>query len=233
MDIKFEVIPYGGGWEDYILTVDGVEAYLLSTCIYDRLYINELLEPLCYLSADYSRVDYTVWNYVDIDMCERPFEIWYREDGSCCVKERDEEDINTENKIVHVSEVPEEVNFKMDAESRIAYWKIVREKTAAREFMLSIDIHCDYDQEKHYHFNVPYRDFCLAVANGCVEALKKYGIFGWSHSSYGQEMVNLRYVIFLKAVGLGREAELMERDKTEEKRGPKTSLKKELEILFA
>lgn len=46
MDIKFEVIPYGGGWEDYILTVDGVEAYLLSTCIYDRLYINELLEPL-------------------------------------------------------------------------------------------------------------------------------------------------------------------------------------------
>lgn len=73
----------------------------------------------------------------------------------------------------------------------------------------------------------------MAVANGCVEALKKYGIFGWSHSSYGQEMVNLRYVIFLKAVGLGREAELMERDETEEKRGPKTSLKKELEILFA
>ena len=73
----------------------------------------------------------------------------------------------------------------------------------------------------------------MAVANGWVEALKKYGIFGGSHSSYGQEMVNLRYVIFLKAVGLGREAELMERDKTEEKRGPKTSLKKELEILFA
>ena len=45
--------------------------------------------------------------------------------------------------------------------------------------------------------------------------------------------MNLRYVIFLEAVGLGREAELMERDETEEKRGPKTSLKKELEILFA
>ena len=226
MDIKFEVIPYGGGWEDYVLTVDGVEAYLLSTCIYDRLYINELLEPLCYLSADYSNVDYTVWDYVSMDMCERPF-------GTCCVKEMNEGYTSKDDKIVHVAEVPEEVNFKMDAEARTTYWKIVREKTAARDFMLSIDIHCDYDKEKHYHFNVPYRDFCLAVANGCVKALQKHGIFGWSHASYGQEMVNLRHVIFLKAVGLGREAELMERDETEEKRGPKTSLKKELEILFA
>lgn len=233
MDIKFEVIPYGGGWEDYILTVDGVKTYLFSTCVNDRLYINELLEPLCYLSADYSRVDYTVWNYVETDTCERPFEIFFFEDGTRCVKEINEGYTDTDGKIVHMAEVPEEINFKMDAETGIAYWKIVREKTVERNFMLSIDIHCHYDEEKHYHFDVPYRDFCLAVANGCVEALQKHGIFGWSHSSFGQEMLNLRYVIFLKAVGLVREEELTERDETEEKRGPKSSLKKELEILFA
>ena len=45
MNIKFEVIPYGG-W-----------------------------------------VDYTVWNYADIDMCERPFEIRYLKDGNCCVND--------------------------------------------------------------------------------------------------------------------------------------------------
>lgn len=233
MSIKFEVIPYGSGWEDYVLTVDDVEVYLLSTCVFDRLYINELLEVLCYLSADYSRVDYPVWNYVDTDRCERPFEIWYFEDGTYCLKERDEKNTIVDNTIVHVAEVPEAVNFKMDAESRMAYWKIVREKTAARDFRISIDIHCDYDEEEHYHFDVPYREFCLAVANGCVEALQKHGIFGWSHSSFGQEMVNLRYVIFLKAMGLGREAELMERDEEEENRGPKSNLKNELEILFA
>lgn len=233
MSIKFEVIPYGGGWEDYVLTVDGVKAYLLSTCIYDRLYINELLEALCYLSADYSKVDYTVWNYLDTDMCERPFEIWYFKDGTSCVKERDVIDNNVDDKTVHVSDVPEEVNFEMDGESKMTYWKIVREKTVAWDFMLAIDIHCDYEEEEHYHFDVPYREFCLAVANGCVEALQKHGIFGWSHSSYGQEMVNLRHVIFLKAMGLGREAELMERDEEEENRGPKSNFKKELEILFA
>ena len=90
-----------------------------------------------------------------------------------------------------------------------------------------------YDEEKDYHFDVSYRDFCLAVANGCVEALQEHGFFGWSLSSYGQEMVNLRHVIFLKAIGLGREKELMERDVTEERRGPKSNFEKEMEILFA
>ena len=233
MSIRFEVIPYGGGWEDYVLIVDGVKAYLLSTCIYDRLYLNELLEALCYLSADYSKVDYVVWDYLDTDRCEHPFEIWDYTDGTSCVKERDEMSIIIGNTNVQVAEVPEEVNFKMDAESRMTYWKIVREKTAVRDFMISIDIHCEYDEEKDYHFDVSYRDFCLAVANGCVEALQEHGFFGWSLSSYGQEMVNLRHVIFLKAIGLGREKELMERDVTEERRGPKSNFEKEMEILFA
>lgn len=233
MSIKFEVIPYGGGWEDYVLTVNGVEAYLFSTCIYDRLYINELLEALCYLSADYSRVDYTYWDYISSEGVERPFEIWYFKDGACCAKERVETNTIIDDEIVHIAEVPEEINFEMNAESRMTYWKIVREKTATWNFMLSIDIHCDYEEEEHYHFDVPYREFCLAVANGCVEALQKHGIFGWSRSSFGQEMVNLRHVIFLKAVGLGREAELMERDEEEENRGPKSNFKKEMEILFA
>ena len=52
-----------------------------------------------------------------------------------------------------------------------------------------------------YHYEVPYRDLCYAVAKACTEMLKEYGFYGYHHSTYVQDM-NVRYLLFIKSIAL-------------------------------
>ena len=93
---------------------------------------------------------------------------------------------------------------------------------------ISIDI-CR-GEDKHYEYNVRYKDFCYAVAKTCTEVLKSHGIYGYHHSIYEDDM-HLRYLLFIKSVAL-ENFEARELTDMGEKNGESTSFEKELELLL-
>ena len=57
------------------------------------------------------------------------------------------------------------------------------------------------DETQEFKYIVSYKEFCYALAKACTELLKKYGINGF-HQSYWDGEINLRHLLFIKAVAL-------------------------------
>ena len=76
-----------------------------------------------------------------------------------------------------------------------------------------------------------YEDICYAVADACTKALKKHGFWGYHQATYTEDM-NVRILLFLKAIGLGNlEArELTYHDEKGE--GETADFGKEMELLL-
>lgn len=58
---------------------------------------------------------------------------------------------------------------------------------------------------KSFHYTVDGRDLCYAVAKGCTEAIKKYGLVGYRESSgmqYPGDTFDLYELLFVKAYAL-------------------------------
>ena len=90
--------------------------------------------------------------------------------------------------------------------------------------------HCR-DEKKHYEYELRYEDVCYAVADACTKALKKHGFWGFHHSCYVPDM-NVRYLLFLKSIGLGN-MEARELTFYDEKgMGETSDFNKEMELLL-
>ena len=86
--VKFEVVVWGGGWEDYKLSVNDTEHYLLTTCIWAKYELGELIEALCCMSPDYYQycygTDYAYNGYYDWNPGKREKQILCGEDCRLC-----------------------------------------------------------------------------------------------------------------------------------------------------
>lgn len=126
-------------------------------------------------------------------------------------------------------DVPYKVELYWDEEGSYSKWIFEREPTLDTDFMIKIDIFICRGSEKYYSYKVRYKDLCYAVAKGCTEVVKSYGIYGYHKRVYEEDM-NLRYLLFLKSVALDNfEARELNYDK---KNAPYSSLEKELELLM-
>jgi hypothetical protein len=85
-------------------------------------------------------------------------------------------------------------------------------------------------EAKKYSYEVRYKDFCYAVAKACTDTLKEYGFYGYHNSTYHDDM-KIRYLIFLKAIGLDC-LEVRELTFHGPEKGESSDFSKELELLL-
>ena len=213
-----KLVPYGAGWTDVHFNIGDDKLYFIITSVWSDQF-SKLLEVLYYLHPDQNDPK----GNDDIDY-------W---DGVC-------EIIGGKPKIVQIVEqyngygavrpIPYKAELHWDEECSSSHWVFTREPTADEDFELQIDI-CFYrDEKKNYTYKVRYKDFCYAVAKTCTEVLKSHGIYGYHHSTYEDDL-NLRHLLFIKAVAL----DCLETRKLTDNGdglGESTSFEKEMELLL-
>ena len=101
---------------------------------------------------------------------------------------------------------------------------------------IEIDLDLPYGR---YNYTVDGKDFCYAVAKACTEAIKKYGFFGYAHSSdpdqHAAEQMNINQLLFIKAYALDAlEIRTVKKvwENTDHDYASASSLEKELELLL-
>lgn len=92
---------------------------------------------------------------------------------------------------------------------------------------------------KNYHYTVDGRDLCYAIARGCTEAVKKYGLTGYRESSgmqYPGDSFDLYELLFVKAYALdaleARELHELWSQPNGWARADASSFEKEMELLL-
>ena len=101
---------------------------------------------------------------------------------------------------------------------------------------IEIDLDLHYGR---YNYTVDGKDFCYAVAKACTEAIKKYGFFGYAHSSdpnqYAAEQIDINQLLFIKAYALDAlEVRTVKKvwETPDFESASASSLEKELELLL-
>ena len=217
--MEMKLVPYGAGWTDVYFNIGDDKLYFIITSVWDDQF-SKLLEVLYYLHPNQN--DPQRYDVIDY---------WY---GVC-------EYIDGDYKITKILErseecpaiiqpVPYKAELHWDEEGSSSHWVFTREPTEATDFVLQIDICIHRDEDKRYSYQVPYKDFCYAVAKTCTEVLKSHGIYGYHHSTY-EDDINLRHLLFIKAVALDC-LEIRALKDNGDGLGESTSLEKELELLL-
>ena len=224
--INMRVVPYGAGWQDVYLKINGEEIYsIISYCMGDDF--NKLLEVLCLFHPKYiehndgnsegfdSKMkvykDSTYSDYVLVDSHKEASEIL----GTDCF---------TYCELVYKGE------FGWCSEPYVDQFIIEKEPSEHEDFKITITIVRECEKGKKYVFVVDYKAFCYAVAKGITDALLGHGITGYYDSVWSE--LDIRKFIFIKAVALGKLDKFRSRDEENVKgHGAKSNFKKELLLL--
>lgn len=175
--IKIELCDVGAGWLKMKLCIDDeILDFDTTYCMGDGFHA--LLERLYYLHPNAYDNDYS---------------------GNIVETTEIKTTLNGENT---VAEVPYKSTFYWDEEGSIINWEFEHKPTLKKEFDLHIKlgIHRN-DTDVYKEFTVSYKEFCYALAKACTEMLKKHGINGF-HESYWDGDINLRHLLFIKAIAL-------------------------------
>lgn len=105
--------------------------------------------------------------------------------------------------------------------------KVVHEIDCEND-MMNIEIRRYNDTFKKY--SVKTKDFCYAVAKACTEVLKKYGFYGYRHSTEYDYFI-LHQLLYIKCFAL-ENFEARELMCSDNEWAKKTSFEKEMEILM-
>lgn len=124
--------------------------------------------------------------------------------------------------------IPYRAEFYWDEEGSIVDWIFEHEPTLENDFDMEVKIIIHRSTVDEMKFTISYKDFCYALAKGCTEMLKQLGITGF-HRSYWSDDINIRHLLFIKAVALDVQNEL---GVFESKYGNSSDIKKELELLM-
>lgn len=200
--VRFEFAVIGAGWEDYRLFVDDKEIYLISTCIYADYDLNKLLEALCCFSTDYNRYDNTHTDYAYTDLCKGILVEPEDSQSRFMIEiEAPGETHSPEYYSQFYDEIPESVNIWWDAEANGFRWNIKRSLERGNGFMLDVTLESHYagGEENTDSFQISYKSFCKAIADGCTEAIKKNGFGGLARSNWGHD-IDIRKLLFIKAI---------------------------------
>ena len=217
--MELKLVPYGAGWTDVYFNINGDNLYFIITSVWSDQF-SKLLEVLYYLHPDQNdpkRND-------DV-------EYW---DGVC-------QDVNGKSVVVKIVErceecpatiqpIPHKAELHWDEEGSSSHWVFTREPTEDEDFELQIDICLRRGDEKNFSYKVRYKDFCYAVAKTCTEVIKSYGIYGYHHSTY-EDDINLRHFLFVKAVALDF-LDIRKLTDNGDGLGESSSFEKEMELLM-
>ncbi len=222
--ISMRLVPYGGGWTDVYADFGDGELYFIISNTMGRYGFQTLLRTLYYLYPDqqdredeFDLVEYkeAVYKYIDgkdvlIKICDRSG----AEDIPCGIRF-----------------VPWKASFSWDEECAGSQWSFERDPTLDTSFDLHIHIVINRKETKEYDYTVRYDDLCYAVADACTKAIKKHGFWGYHQATYTEDM-NLRILLFLKAIALGN-TEARELTFYDEKgQGETADFNKEMELLL-
>lgn len=218
--IKFELVPYGSGWEDVTLEIGGDSHWWsISGCLGDGF--GALVESLYALypyqtydereqkrltEEDKFEADYVNGEYVN---CHR------LPDGATSYKS-----------------MPKTAEFYWDLEGCGVNWKLTKEFGPEKDFTLVVELSEGTEQRhKDFRYEVKYSDLCYAVGKALTEALKKHGFAGF-HTSVWESDVNVRHLCFLKACGMGHPDAVQPIESAERGEGATSSFDEELELLM-
>ena len=217
--MELRLVPCGAGWTDVYFNIGNDKLYFVITSVWSNQF-SKLLELLYYLYP--GQKDPKGSDEVDY---------W---DGICELEKGHYEIIkiveHCEEFPATVVNIPHKTELHWDEELSYSHWVFTREPTEETDFVLQIDICIHRDEKKHYSYQVKYKDFCYAVAKTCTEVLKSHGIYGYHHSTY-EDDINLRHLLFIKAVALDC-LEVRELKDNGDGLGESTSFEKELELLL-
>lgn len=218
-EIEMKLVPYGAGWTDFYLNIGDDKLYFIITSVWSDQF-SKLLEVLYYLHPEqndpHRNDDVEYWdgilkkvngNYKVVEIVERV--------GTFPVT---------------VRPIPYKTEMHWDEEGASSHWIFTREPTEDKDFELQIDISINRKETKEYSYKVKYKDFCYALAKTCTEVLKSHGIYGYHHSTY-EDDINLRHLLFVKAVALDC-LEIRELTDNGDGKGESTSFEKELDLLL-
>lgn len=90
-------------------------------------------------------------------------------------------------------------------ENSFLTWSLVRPHDNSSEFSVKVELGFfkqEQEEPKFMSFELPYEDLCYAVAAACTTMIKTRGIMGY-HYLMGQGDINIRYLLYIKAVAIG------------------------------
>lgn len=220
--ISMKLVPYGGGWTDVYLDICGDSHYFIISGVLGNQF-EDLLRVLYHMHPD-NKDPENVGHIFD-------YKIGIVDTASekCEIVKIVDEDCDMEPGTVFV-DIPWRAGFVWDEEGSESRWRLERVPDQSTQFMLKIHIEHERDGLRIFDYEVPYQDFCYAVAKAYTQVLKEYGFFGYHCSIYTQD-IKVRYLLFLKAVALDRfeTRQVRQRGKG---RGEASDLKKEMELLL-
>lgn len=121
--------------------------------------------------------------------------------------------------------------FTWNEEGSKSNWTLERGSEGNGNFPIKITIVHERRETNTYVFETTYKDFCYTVSKACTEMLKRYGFFGYNYSTYTEDL-NIRYLLFIKAIALEK-LEYISLDYQESERNEVTSdITKEIELLL-
>ena len=223
--IAIKLVPYGAGWEDVIIDIQGDHHYYaVSGCLGNGF--GALVESLyaLYPGQSYSEPEERFISKVAEFSCE------YENGKRVNVKPR------TSNDTSFIS-LPTQAQFMWDEEGHGVNWTISRPDDDSHEFPVTIELEewedspSNPDNRVKYKYSVCYSDLCYAVGKALTEAMKSHGFTGF-HVSVWESDINVRHLCFLKACGMGKPDFLIPVSGEDGGDGEKTSFSDEMELLL-
>lgn len=221
--IKMRLVPYGGGWTDLYADFGDGEIYFIISNVMDAGF-EALVRSLYYLHPSHGN------SSNNSDIIDYKYGICEKSDGEYTVTEIINDIKELEPPFIY-RPIPWKAHFTWDEEGSESRWILERELDQEESFMVHVHIEHERAETRIYDYRVRYEDLCYAVADAGTKALKKHGFNGYHAATY-EEDVNVRYLLFLKAVGLQNMEACETKWYKEKGKGDTSDFVKEIELLL-
>ena len=220
--ISMRLVPYGGGWTDLYADFGGGEIYFIISNVIGPGFA-ALLNALYYLHPTHDESERE-------DLIEYKYGICEKIDGEYRVT-KVVDDPRTEKASFGYCSIPWKAHFEWDEEGSESRWTLEREPNMEDSFPVKLHIELEREETTVYDYLLNYEDLCYAVADACTKALKKHGFNGYHAATYHEDL-NMRVLLFLKAVGLRNTEACVITESREEGSGETSDFAKEIELLL-
>lgn len=221
--INMRLVPYGGGWTDLYADFGEGELYFIISNVMGPGFM-ELMRALYYLHPDNGNSDGTD------DFIDYKYGILELVNNNYVLTKIIDDTHDMETPFTY-RPIPWKAHFQWDEEGAESRWVLEREASEDGSFAVKLHIEIDRSELKIYDYKLNYADLCYAVADACTRALKKHGFLGYHAATY-EEDINVRHLLFLKAVAL-HSMDACEVTWYQEKgKGDTSDFSKELELLL-
>ncbi len=92
-------------------------------------------------------------------------------------------------------------SISWDNEGEALWWRLTRQ-LYEEKIILDIELKSDFDDEdKSYHYQVPFFDMCYAVAKAATLVLKQTGVIGY-HYLGETDAIDIHHFLYIKYLGV-------------------------------